>query len=162
MQLAQPPGVRSCFKDVGKSIAGEGGEWEYCRNQNGSTSFFDECRDLTGWMCTIDRNAFLAELADLLDRATKGRLVRGNGSLADVSKMESAEVVLEIRVRQKPRNAKREKQHVRIYFTEPAHETGVLLMLHIASKRPDKMGVKEQNGHIMTAQRRADAHFRRG
>lgn len=161
MQLAQPPGVRSCYRDTHLRTPGDGGEWEYCRNANGGTSLIHELHDLTSWMTRTDRNAFLAELADRYEQAESGRLVFGEGKLSDVSKMGSAEVVLEIRLRTMPRGARSVKQHIRVYFTEPAHQDRVLLLLHIASKRPDAFGLAEQNKHIQVAQGRADTHYRR-
>lgn len=163
MQLAQPPGVRSCWKDLGNFVPGEGGGWKYCRDCNGSAAFFAELNAMKSWMSRVDHDAFMVELRDVLDRAEVGRLIFGQGSASDVSKMDAVEVVLELRVRHRPRDSRRkgERQHIRIYFTEPDHQAGVLLMLLIASKRPGKPGLEEQDKQIREAQQRADAHFRR-
>ncbi|WP_191090925.1 hypothetical protein [Serinicoccus hydrothermalis] len=101
----------------------------------------------------------MAELRNLLMRAQVGELVyRPNRDAeGDVALSHIRPRVLEIAMTKQ--RGEEGEQHTRFYFTEPAHEEGVLLKLLMAWKRPGRVGLEEQNGQMIQADRRLDWHY---
>ncbi|MFC7595774.1 hypothetical protein ACFQU3_10685 [Terrabacter sp. GCM10028922] len=71
--------------------------------------------------------------------------------------MSCTSVVLELRLEQYL-GEDGSSRIVRIYFTEPEHESDMLLLLYLVWKSPGPIGLDEQTQHARTAQFRADQH----
>lgn len=152
--LALPPGVRSCRRP--DTTQGQGGYWKRCDLPVGShADDYAECLD----HLTTHARAFLsAELRNLRARATTGELyLQREVDHGEVVQSASRSRLLELRFTKQL--ADEGEQHTRLYYTEPAHEDGLLLHLAMAWKRPGPMGVDDQNGHMRQADRRLDHHY---
>ncbi len=89
-----------------------------------------------------------------MQRAMGGSLSYGPKS--DVLQMRIAPLVLEIRLGRRLDTTQGEKL-VRLYFSEPAHEEGMLLAARLGWKNP--AAVAEQDAHALDAQERVLDHF---
>lgn len=154
-RLAQPPGVRSTRRRDG--TAGEGGTWVPARDSagDGGSHYAHEIARVLRGAPSIEIAVTKAELATKLRRATQGLLTFGADG--DVDQMSVAPRVLEIRI--KSVKAVGFSLHIRLYFTEPAHEPGCLLMLLLEGKSPGRIGLEEQNDHARAADLRIDRHY---
>lgn len=98
MQIAQPPGARSCRPGDGPGV---GGSWKHVGDPSLPTSIA-ELRDVITACAPVDRAVLFAEVTHLLNRAESGELefVRGTGRdrSGDVDLMETTGCVLEIRL----------------------------------------------------------------
>jgi hypothetical protein len=156
MQIAQPPGVRSCRSG---DHLGEGGTWDHVGDPALPTPI-GELRAVLDACAPVDRAVLFEEVRVMLDRAARGELefVRGAGRdrAGDVDLMEVTRCVLELRLTTRT-GASDGKRHVRFYFVEPARREGLLLGLKVASKSPGRIGLGEQTGHAVEARGRAEA-----
>ena len=145
VRLAKPLGARSC---------GDGGRWEQChsvptwRAQLAAVQSICDTPD--------DFRLLKAELRRLLRAAKRGDLEYGKA--ADVYKMQSADLVLELRFRQRIEYPAGTRA-VRLYFSEPDHEPDVMLAVSLAAKPASEEGLDLQNEHIAEAQTRLQDHY---
>lgn len=147
VHLAEPPGARSC---------GRGGTWQCCRGPgNRNTNYWMAEFEALLFQCSeADRRLLRSELKRKMERATRGDLVFGKSR--DVYRIQVCPIVLELRVRSSP-GTPSGKRVVRLYFSEPAHEQGMLLAAKLAWKPP--LGKAEQNEHAKEAGERIRAFF---
>lgn len=158
--LAQPPGVRSCrngLQDGQPGAVGSGGTWLDC-----TLLFGEHQTDLAACLEGLgefERTYLIAELRILTMRAEAGALYfrPRKDDAGEVTQSHIRPRVLEIVMTK--RRGEEGQQQTRIYFTEPAHEPGVLLHLLLAWKRPGPAGLEEQDGHMIQADRRLDHHY---
>lgn len=147
--LAQPPGTRSC---------GTGGEWQCCRapGKHNTNYWLAEYEALRRQCSRADSVLIMTELRDRMREAELGRHTCGpHGS---IDHMDADELILEIRVRSKPKFPDGDKRVLRLYFSEPAHEPGMLLAAMLAWK-PDKPGRAIQDKQIVEAGQRVRDYF---
>ena len=91
------------------------------------------------------------ELKGCFRRAEEGDL--GYGKTSDVFRSQSADLVLEMRFRQRlqlPRGSR----VIRLYFSEPAHMPQMLLAAHLAGKPSSDHGLELQTEQMGEAQLR--------
>ncbi len=80
------------------------------------------------------------------------------GPDGSVDHMDADALILEIRVRSKPKFPDGKKRVVRLYYSEPAHEPNMLLAAMLAWK-PDRPGRTIQDAHIKEAGQRVRDYF---
>lgn len=155
--LLQPTGARSCRDRDGND--GLGGRWvdadDFDRD-GGARKRVADC--VKGLHPTVVAHVF-GELIQLLTAAREGRLSLWDDELrcGHVRRMTVRKRVLELRF-----NAQIDPQgghrHIRLYFTEPAHES-VLLALLLEWKADHPAGKAQQQMHIWEADRRIGGHY---
>lgn len=164
MAIEQPPGCRSTWHDEAREVPGQGGTWTPARQRHGGTRFWKEHALLTLRLGESDRELLKQELASKLRRGQVGKLTYGRGRERDVFLMARVGDVLELRLSDvaywpdDDPEGDPVSRHTRLYFTEPADESGVLLLLSITSKAPGLMGKAEQDRHIDDAHGRFGEH----
>lgn len=94
-----------------------------------------------------------------MHRASVGELHldRDNTGDGEVVQSRSRTRVLELRFTKQ--RGEQGEQETRLYYSEPAHEADLLLFLLLVWKRPGPVGVIEQDGHMIQADRRLDHHY---
>ena len=143
--LATPVAVRSCRR--------AGGEWRWCHEYGRGEQAALEA------LATNERDLSMLkrEIKRLLERASRGQLRFGKKD--DVWTCTTGPSVLELRFDQRVQfpNGKRA---VRLYFSEPACDEGILLMVRLAAKPASKDGLDVQDDHIREAELRVRKHYR--
>jgi hypothetical protein len=147
IQLAEPPGVRSC---------NQGGAWDACRGPGGrNTNYWMAEYEAMRRLCSeADGRLVKAELRTKMRRAELGGLVFGKDR--DVNRMNVSPIVLEIRVRKNIGTDDGDRV-IRLYFSEPANVDGLLLASKLGHKHP--LGKAEQDEHAIEAGNRVRAYF---
>jgi hypothetical protein len=158
VRLAEPPGVRSCR---------DGGKWEMGRDRSGNQRFVGDLDRLKASMPESARANWLQDIHTRMKRAERGQCTFGPTSSHDVDQMACAPIVLELRMSdyfgRNPEDPDGDphERHTRLYFTEPEHSSGQLLLLGVMSKCPGPVGLEEQNKAAVQAKNRAFEHFER-
>ena len=156
VSLAQPVGVRSC-RDFQGGV-GEGGSWQWVGHPH---AVIHDLRVMAGGLTDLEFTMLRAELKGRMGRAARGELNLQRGvDRAEVVQCRRQERVLELRLedrQERPPGCERWK--VRFYYSEPAHERGVLLALSVKAKVGGQSGLDDQNRHMDEASRRLDAHY---
>ena len=111
----------------------------------------------------------VADLSRLLEDAEGGLLVfdttntrgevcrpRGFKNCEDDKTRLDVQEVLELRI-ERTFNLNDRRRHLRLYYSEPSDQPGMLLHLHLAHKASRADGLAEQNCQIIEAQRRFNA-----
>jgi len=143
--LATPHGVRSCKA---------GGYWANCHASPDWKQQLAAVRAISS--SEDDYRLLKREVSRFVGAAAKGDLTYGK--TADVYKMASADLVLELRFNQRVEYPDGSRA-VRLYFSEPAHEDDVMLAVLLAAKPATASGLELQNEHISDAQQRLDDHY---
>ncbi|WP_165216318.1 hypothetical protein [Schaalia sp. ZJ1691] len=146
-RIAQPPGIRSTK---------EGGYWENAKSKDGRIYLQDDFRAIRANVSLTDKGwaMFLAELNKAMTRAENGRwnfdTTRDKGIVCQTRRHEE---VLEARLKTTV-DADGAHWLVRLYFTEPECEEGLLLSLCMGWKVPGQAGLDQQDRHIDQAYER--------
>ena len=132
-----------------------GGHWDHVRDRSGRTYLTKAMSQLRACSITDDEwHMLLAEMDRLLKDAEAGRLnFDTTHTKGVVCKAASVSDVLEARL-DLTVNLDGERRYLRLYFSEPDDEEGLLLSLSFRHKRGGKVGLVEQNGQIAEAQER--------
>lgn len=149
-----PPGRRSCRDRDG--TAGEGGRWVECSELVAEGGRAQRILDyLAICMAPSARVHVIAGIEDLMERAEYGELsYRPNSrSEGEVQVLATQPEVMELVVGTQVLDDGR-RGHLRIYFTEPVDEPGVLLLLCIEWKHDHPLGRSEQDAHAAEANQR--------
>lgn len=155
--LLQPKGARSCRDATGRP--GPGGPWvdsDDFAHEGGATKRLAAC--VAGLHPNVQAHV-KAELLQLLTGARLGQLHRWDDAkkAGQVRPMSLRKRVLELRLRRQI-DPKGDHRHIRLYFTEPAHES-ILLALLLDWKADPPPGKAKQQIQIWLADRRLDDHY---
>lgn len=165
-------GLRSCQQDgetAGEFVPGDGGEWRTLLCDSGRKRFTEEVSALRSTCSKVEWRLLVADLAKLLKDAEKGLLIfdatntrgevcrpRGFKNCEDDKTRLDVQEVLELRI-ERTFNLNDRRRHLRLYYSEPSDQPGMLLHLHLAHKASRADGLAEQNCQIIEAQRRFNA-----
>lgn len=165
-------GLRSCQQDgetIGEVVPGCGGEWWTLLCDSGRKRFTEEVSALRSTCSKVEWRLLVADLAKLLKDAEKGLLIfdttntrgevcrpRGFKNCEDDKTRLDVQEVLELRI-ERTFNLNDRRRHLRLYYSEPSDQPGMLLHLHLAHKASRADGLAEQNCQIIEAQRRFNA-----
>ena len=165
-------GLRSCQQDgetIGEVVPGCGGEWWTLLCDSGRKRFTEEVSALRSTCSGSEWPLLVADLSRLLEDAEGGLLVfdttntRGEGcrprgfkNCEDDKTRLDVQEVLELRI-ERTFNLNDRRRHLRLYYSEPSDQPGMLLHLHLAHKASRADGLAEQNCQIIEAQRRFNA-----
>lgn len=165
-------GLRSCQQDgetIGEVAPGDGGKWWTLLCDSGRKRFTEEVSALRSTCSKVEWRLLVADLAKLLKDAEKGLLIfdttntrgevcrpRGFKSCEDDKTRLDVQEVLELRI-ERTFNLDERRRHLRLYYSEPSDQPGMLLHLHLAHKASRADGLAEQNCQIIEAQRRFNA-----
>lgn len=165
-------GLRSCQQDgetIGEVVPGCGGEWWTLLCDSGRKRFTEEVSALRSTCSDNEWRLLIADLAKLLKAAQKGLLIfdatntrgevcrpRGFKNCEDDKTRLDVQEVLELRI-ERTFNLNDRRRHLRLYYSEPSDQPGMLLHLHLAHKASRADGLAEQNCQIIEAQRRFNA-----
>ena len=165
-------GLRSCQQDgetIGEVVPGCGGEWWTLMCDSGRKRFTEEVSALRSTCSKVEWRLLVADLAKLLKDAEKGLLIfdatntrgevcrpRGFKNCEDDKTRLDVQEVLELRI-ERTFNLNDRRRHLRLYYSEPSDQPGMLLHLHLAHKASRADGLAEQNCQIIEAQRRFNA-----
>lgn len=160
----RPDGVRSCVQEDGET-PGSGGRWVECSTleQEGGLAgrfreFFDQVEPRVREEARADVEAVIE---DLFERAEYGELHlrRSPSTFAEVAVMKIRPEIYELIVAKQRLSGG--QFHLRVYFTEPTDEPGVLLALSVEWKRDEwPEGRDEQDEHAKQAFERFKRHTR--
>ena len=162
-------GLRSCQQDgetIGEVAPGDGGKWWTLLCDSGRKRFTEEVSALRSTCSKVEWRLLVADLAKLLKDAEKGLLIfdttntrgevcrpRGFKSCEDDKTRLDVQEVLELRI-ERTFNLDERRRHLRLYYSEPSDQLGMLLHLHLAHKASRADGLAEQNCQIIEARRR--------
>jgi hypothetical protein len=165
-------GLRSCQQDgetIGEVAPGDGGKWWTLLCDSGRKRFTEEVSALRSTCSKVEWRLLVADLAKLLKDAEKGLLIfdatntrgevcrpRGFKNCEDDKTRLDVQEVLELRI-ERTFNLNDRRRHLRLYYSEPSDQPGMLLHLHLAHKASRADGLAEQNCQIIEAQRRFNA-----
>ena len=165
-------GLRSCQQDgetIGEVVPGCGGEWWTLLCDSGRKRFTEEVSALRSTCSKVEWRLLVADLAKLLKDAEKGLLIfdatntrgevcrpRGFKNCEDDKTRLDVQEVLELRI-ERTFNLDDRRRHLRLYYSEPSDQLGMLLHLYLAHKASRADGLAEQNCQIIEAQRRFNA-----
>ena len=165
-------GLRSCQQDgetIGEVAPGDGGKWWTLLCDSGRKRFTEEVSALRSTCSKVEWRLLVADLAKLLKAAQKGLLIfdatntrgevcrpRGFKNCEDDKTRLDVQEVLELRI-ERTFNLNDRRRHLRLYYSEPSDQPGMLLHLHLAHKASRADGLAEQNCQIIEAQRRFNA-----
>lgn len=165
-------GLRSCQQDgetIGEVAPGDGGKWWTLLCDSGRKRFTEEVSALRSTCSKVEWRLLVADLAKLLKAARKGLLIfdatntrgevcrpRGFKNCEDDKTRLDVQEVLELRI-ERTFNLNDRRRHLRLYYSEPSDQPGMLLHLHLAHKASRADGLAEQNCQIIEAQRRFNA-----
>ncbi|MDO5064979.1 MAG: hypothetical protein Q4E00_08325 [Actinomyces bowdenii] len=132
-----------------------GGNWRHAADERNRAYLTKEMAELRARSISTDEwQMLLAEVASLLDDAMAGELnFDTTYTKGVVCKAASASDVLEARL-DLTVNLDGERRLLRLYFSEPDDEDGLLLSLSFRHKRGGPLGLEEQDEHIREAQER--------
>lgn len=144
VNLVRPLGDRSC---------NTGGTWESCHSAN-----IDGEERAISTISRSDNDARLLrrEMKTRLELAVNGRLNYGKD--LDVYCCDVADLVLELRFDTRVQYPDGVRA-VRLYFSEPDSEPGLLLAARLAAKPATVQGLSLQDEHMREAQLRVERHF---
>lgn len=136
---------------------------------SGRKRFAEEVSALRSTCSDNEWRLLIADLAKLLKAAQKGLLIfdatntrgevcrpRGFKNCEDDKTRLDVQEVLELRI-ERTFNLNDRRRHLRLYYSEPSDQPGMLLHLHLAHKASRADGLAEQNCQIIEAQRRFNA-----
>lgn len=165
-------GLRSCQQDgetIGEVAPGDGGKWWTLLCDSGRKRFTEEVSALRSTCSKVEWRLLVADLAKLLKDAEKGLLIfdatntrgevcrpRGFKNCEDDKTRLDVQEVLELRI-ERTFNLNDRRRHLRLYYSEPSDQPGMLFHLHLAHKASRADGLAEQNCQIIEAQRRFNA-----
>ena len=165
-------GLRSCQQDgetIGEVVPGCGGEWWTLLCDSGRKQFAEEVSALRSTCSNNEWKLLVADLAELLEAAQKGLLIfdttntrgevcrpRGFKNCEDDKPRLDVQEVLELRI-ERTFNLDDRRRHLRLYYSEPSDQLGMLLHLYLAHKASRADGLAEQDCQIIEAQRRFNA-----
>jgi len=154
---------------LGEVVPGDGGEWWTLLCDSGRKRFAEEVSALRSTCSDNEWRLLIADLAELLKAAQKGLLIfdatntrgevcrpRGFKNCEDDKTRLDVQEVLELRI-ERTFNLNDRRRHLRLYYSEPSDQPGMLLHLHLAHKASRADGLAEQNCQIIEAQRRFNA-----
>lgn len=154
---SRPDGVRSCRPKEGER--GKGGTWVECATLTDEGGVWTRIDEYAKQGPPAARSITISAVEDLLDRAAHGELhlrPRSARGVGEVVVMGIRPEVLELVAGKQYINGVR--YHLRLYFTEPIDQPGVLLLLSVAWKQDHPLGKKEQDGQAKEAFRRLRSH----
>lgn len=143
--LEQPPGNRSCKT---------GGTWEKCHVSPDWSAGLEAVKVMS--RSDDDFRLLKREIDRFMKAAQRGDLVYGKD--ADVYRMATASLILELRFDRRVEYPDG-RRAVRLYFSEPDLEPGVLLAVKIGAKPTTVGGLDLQNEHAAEAQDHVLAHY---
>lgn len=153
-----PGGVRTCR--VNGERRGNGGKRVDCEELKAEGGLEGRLQEFLRLCTPVARAVVIAQVADLIDRAEAGELtmrVRA-ADPGDVCVMGVAPEVMEM-VLPKQIGHDRKPRWLRIYFTEPLTEPGVILLLAVTWKGPYPEGKAEQDAAALEAMRRFRSRY---
>ena len=148
---ARPKGCRSCALD-------RTGTLPKTPQQSASVIAYEASpfTDALAGLSTTELSAAFARFNDKVEQARLGKLRFGRGEWFDVDSMDCTEDVLELKWKDLPPRAKKRGLWLRLYFSEPDLDPGLLLQLNLECKTADRAA---QDQAARKAQARLEAHY---
>ena len=166
VKAQQPPGIRSCAKNVSGKTPDRPFEWEQVEDLRGiqlADCFFRRSNLISPYS-EIQLQNFAKKIRRKEKRATLGLLKFGPGNHNDVDQCRSAKNVLELKFNDLPHDHYERHMWFREYFAEPARQPLVLLRLHMNCKLSDDHelgdGHQLQTEDMLEAAARLDRHYK--